>query len=62
MSLIGEQFKHLIPEPLRSEIYTRNEAKYNDRLGPQLNDSERAESRGLILLNLRSVPAAETWG
>ena len=31
---IGERYKHLTPEPLRSQIYARNQAKYNDKLGP----------------------------
>jgi hypothetical protein len=31
---IGERYKHLTPEPLRSQIYARNMQKYNDKLGP----------------------------
>jgi len=31
---IGEKYKDLTPEPLRSEIYARNLERYQDRLGP----------------------------
>jgi RHS repeat-associated protein len=33
---IGERYKNLTPEPLRSEIYKRNLEKYGDRLGPSV--------------------------
>jgi len=33
---LGVRFKDLTPEPLRTEIYERNLAKYGDRLGPTI--------------------------
>ncbi|HZZ46073.1 MAG TPA: hypothetical protein VFE65_04255 [Pseudonocardia sp.] len=33
---LGEKYKNLTPEPLRTQIYERNLQKYGDRLGPTI--------------------------